>query len=155
VKAMVSQSSPDAGCAAAMPRRTISADDFVASPIVCETGHARSLDDTEAWLRPLIRQVPITRIVNVTPLDFLELPSWSAITPLAKDLTTHAGKGLSHHAARLSAIMEAIERVCAERRARGARGASCVVCGTPQRIGNRRLGSGRLPFAVSQYLLPG
>jgi ribosomal protein S12 methylthiotransferase accessory factor len=58
--------------------------------------------------------VPITRVVDVTPLDFLQLPIWAAVTPLAKDLTTHAGKGLTPRAARLSAVMEAIERVCGE-----------------------------------------
>jgi len=93
---------------------TIGAASFVSTPIVNASGHARSFDDTEAWIRLLLRRVPITRLVNVTPLDFLELPSWAAVTPLAKDLTTHAGKGLSSCAARLSAIMEAIERVCAE-----------------------------------------
>lgn len=92
----------------------IGADWFTPSPIVSPAGHARSFEDTEAWIRPLIRRVPVTRVVNVTPLDYLDLPSWVAVTPLAKDLTTHAGKGLTHRAARLSAVMEAIERVCGE-----------------------------------------
>ncbi|WP_437308128.1 YcaO-like family protein [Sorangium sp. So ce388] len=92
----------------------IAADGFTSTPAVSPAGHARSFDDTEAWVRPLLRRVPITRVVDVTPLDYLELPSWVAVTPLAKDLTTHAGKGLTHRAARLSAIMEAIERCCAE-----------------------------------------
>jgi ribosomal protein S12 methylthiotransferase accessory factor len=42
------------------------------------------------------------------------LPVWSAVTPLAKDLTVHAGKGGNALAAQLSAVMEAIERVCGE-----------------------------------------
>jgi ribosomal protein S12 methylthiotransferase accessory factor len=58
--------------------------------------------------------VPITRLVDVTPLDRSNLPVWSAVTPIARDLTVHAGKGTSSLAARLSAIMEAIERVSAE-----------------------------------------
>jgi ribosomal protein S12 methylthiotransferase accessory factor len=53
-------------------------------------------------------------VCNVTPLDFVGLPVWSAVTPLAKDLTVHAGKGGSPLAAQLSAVMEAIERVCGE-----------------------------------------
>ena len=39
---------------------------------------------------------------------------WAAVTPLALDLTVHAGKGLTPAAARISAEMEAVERVCAE-----------------------------------------
>ena len=42
------------------------------------------------------------------------MPVFGAITPLAKDLTTHLGKGLDRHAARVSAVMEAVERVSAE-----------------------------------------
>src|SRR5258708_6456318 len=87
---------------------------FVSTPVVTQSGHARALETTYACVKPLLRRVPITRICNVTPLDFLGLPVWSAVTPLAKDLTVHAGKGGSPLAAQLSAIMEAIERVCAE-----------------------------------------
>ncbi len=93
---------------------TLDATSFVSAPIVSEAGHALSFEQTEAWLEPLVRRVPIARIVNLTPLDHMGFPSWSAITPLATDLTTHSGKGMSQRAARLSAIMEAIERVCAE-----------------------------------------
>ncbi len=39
---------------------------------------------------------------------------WGAVTPLAADLKVHAGKGATPAAARISAVMEAIERVCAE-----------------------------------------
>jgi ribosomal protein S12 methylthiotransferase accessory factor len=88
--------------------------DFVPTPLVSESGHARSLEETYAWVKPLLRRVPITRVLNATPLDSCSLPVWAAITPLAKDLTVHAGKGRCPLAARLSAIMEAIERTCAE-----------------------------------------
>ncbi len=62
-----------------------------------------------------MREVPITRLADLTPLDRLGLPVWSAATPLARDLTTHLGKGASAVAARVSALMEAVERVSAER----------------------------------------
>jgi YcaO-like protein with predicted kinase domain len=97
----------------------LAAESFVPTPVVSPAGHARSFEETEAWVLPLLRRVPITRIVDVTPLDYLELPSYAAVTPLARDLTTHAGKGMTHRAARLSAIMEAIERVCGEAMAPG------------------------------------
>ncbi len=87
---------------------------FVPTPTVTEFGHARSFEDTHTWLKSLLRRVPITRLTNTTPLDFIGLPVWSAVTPLAKDLTVHSGKGHTDMASRISAIMEAIERVCAE-----------------------------------------
>lgn len=77
-------------------------------------GHACSFADTERRLAPVLARVPITRVYDATALDRLGLPVWGAVTPLARDLTVHAGKGLTAQAARLSAVMEAIERVCAE-----------------------------------------
>lgn len=62
----------------------------------------------------LLDRVPITRVSDIARLEQSPLPVFSATTPLARDLTTHMGKGLTQAAARLSAIMEAIERVSAE-----------------------------------------
>jgi YcaO-like protein with predicted kinase domain len=84
------------------------------TPKVSPAGHARSFGETEDRLRPLLDRVPITRVYDATPVDVLGLPVWCAVTPLAADLTVHAGKGATAQAARLSAIMEGIERTCAE-----------------------------------------
>ena len=84
------------------------------APIRSPGGHARPYDETERRLERLLDLVPITRIYDAAPLDRIGLPVWSAVTPLAADLTVHAGKGASAQAARISAIMEAIERVSAE-----------------------------------------
>ena len=70
--------------------------------------------ETLARARTIARRVPITRVSDLTPLDSLHLPVFSATTPLARDLTTHMGKGLDAESAEVSAIMEAIERVSAE-----------------------------------------
>lgn len=70
--------------------------------------------ETEARLRGLMPAVPITRLAELTPLDRLGLPVWSAVTPFARDLTTHLGKGVDAPAARVSALMEAVERCSAE-----------------------------------------
>jgi thioglycine synthase len=86
----------------------------VGAPIRSPGGHAWSYEDTERRLAPLLARVPITRVYDATALDRLGLPVWGAVTPLARDLTVHAGKGMTAQAARLSAVMEAIERVCAE-----------------------------------------
>ncbi len=84
------------------------------SPIRSPAGHAATYEETERRLAPTLERVPITRVYDASPLDWLGLPVWAAVTPLALDLTVHAGKGLSPTAARISAIMEAIERFSAE-----------------------------------------
>lgn len=78
------------------------------------SGHARTFAETEAWLAPLLERVPISRVHNAGALGTVPFPVFIAVTPLARDLTVHAGKGETAQAARLSAIMEAIERVSAE-----------------------------------------
>jgi ribosomal protein S12 methylthiotransferase accessory factor len=78
------------------------------------TRRALSYEETERRLAPVLARVPITRVYDATPLDWIGLPVWSAVTPLALDLTVHAGKGPTAAAARISATMEAIERVSAE-----------------------------------------
>jgi ribosomal protein S12 methylthiotransferase accessory factor len=72
------------------------------------------LEETAARLRVAARRVPITRVSDLTPLDPLGIPVFVAVTPLARDLTTHAGKGACGLSARVSAMMEAVERVSAE-----------------------------------------
>jgi ribosomal protein S12 methylthiotransferase accessory factor len=70
--------------------------------------------ETFARVRRIARSVPISRVADLTPLDDLGLPAYSAVTPLARDLKVHNGKGATPEAARVSAMMEAVERVSAE-----------------------------------------
>jgi ribosomal protein S12 methylthiotransferase accessory factor len=93
---------------------TASAAARIGTPIRSPAGHAWSFDDTERRLAPLLDRVPITRVYDATAVDRLGLPVWGAVTPLARDLTVHGGKGATPQAARISAVMEAIERVSAE-----------------------------------------
>lgn len=92
----------------------IGTDTFETTLVRSPTRHSRPVEETDSWLRSLLDQVPITRVYDATPLDSLGIPVWGAVTPLARDLTVHAGKGLTAVAARVSACMEAIERICAE-----------------------------------------
>ncbi len=71
-------------------------------------------EDTLRRVRPLLARVPVTRVADVTPLDVVGLPVFSACTPLAVDLAVNLGKGPDPLSARVSAVMEAIERVSAE-----------------------------------------
>jgi ribosomal protein S12 methylthiotransferase accessory factor len=70
--------------------------------------------ETLARVRAHASRIPITRLSDLTPLDRLRLPVYSATTPLARDLTIHMGKGLNADTAQVSAMMEAVERVSAE-----------------------------------------
>ena len=49
--------------------------------------------ETLERVRTCAKDVPITRVSDLTPIDRLRLPVFSATTPLARDLTTHMGKG--------------------------------------------------------------
>jgi YcaO-like protein with predicted kinase domain len=78
-------------------------------------GRVETLDAIERRAAVLLDKVPITRISEISRLTASSMPVFSATTPLARDLTTHMGKGQDLRSARMSAIMEAIERVSAER----------------------------------------
>jgi ribosomal protein S12 methylthiotransferase accessory factor len=56
----------------------------------------------------------ITRLANVTGLDYLGVPVFMAVRPNARSLSVAQGKGLDADAARASALMEAIEFAHAE-----------------------------------------
>ena len=86
------------------------------APTIKVAGSTRavSAEDTLTRIRAVQSRVPITRVADLTPLDSLGLPVFAAVTPLARDLTTHLGKGATPADARASAMMEAIERVSAE-----------------------------------------
>jgi len=72
------------------------------------------VEHTERRVRAVMKRIPVTRLTDLTPLDYLGLPVYSVVTPLALDLTTHLGKGDDAQSARASALMEAVERVSAE-----------------------------------------
>ncbi|MGW7264858.1 YcaO-like family protein [Streptomyces sp. NPDC054842] len=72
------------------------------------------LDETWDRLGPQLSARGITRVADLTGLDVLDVPVWTAIRPGAATLTASAGKGLSHTAARISAVMESIEVAVAE-----------------------------------------
>lgn len=57
----------------------------------------------------LARLAGVTRLADLTGLDRLNLPVFQAVRPLGRSLSVTMGKGLSVSAARVSALMEAIE----------------------------------------------
>ena len=65
--------------------------------------------ETLARIRPLLPQMGITRIANVTGLDVIGIPVAQAIRPNAKGLSISQGKGADLDCARVSAAMESVE----------------------------------------------
>lgn len=55
----------------------------------------------------------ISRVARHTGLDFLDIPVWCAYTPNSRSLVIAQGKGLSDLDAKVSAVMEALERAVA------------------------------------------
>lgn len=74
------------------------------------TFRAAPPEQTLAKVEPLLwKAFGITRVANITGLDHIKIPTYIAIRPQAKLLTTAQGKGLNDKLAKVSAIMESIE----------------------------------------------
>jgi YcaO-like protein with predicted kinase domain len=81
-------------------------------------GSQRTLtaDETIARALPVARALGVTRLADITGLDRVGIPTWSAIVPKSDDLlSVYNGKGLRHIDAKAGALMEAIERQTALR----------------------------------------
>lgn len=85
----------------------------------------RYLEGTQRVLSPeatldrttkLLSTIGVTRIANITDLDRVGIPVFSAIRPSAADgaISIYSGKGVTDTNARISAIMESFERCLAE-----------------------------------------
>ncbi|MCX4546548.1 YcaO-like family protein [Streptomyces sp. NBC_01565] len=80
--------------------------DLVALP---GTVRARTPEETWQAVAGCLGKFGITRIADLTGLDCVGLPVWTAIRPASKTLSTSQGKGATPLMAKLSAVMEAIE----------------------------------------------
>jgi ribosomal protein S12 methylthiotransferase accessory factor len=70
-----------------------------------------SLDDTWNRLLRVRHQFGLAKIYDLTGLDVLGIPTFSAVTPFGNDtISVYHGKGLTALAAQVSAGMEAFER---------------------------------------------
>jgi len=79
-------------------------------------GTHRSVNPKETFDRmwPWARRIGVTRVANVTGLDFVGIPVVMVVRPNAKSVAVSQGKGISLDAARASGLMESIELHCAE-----------------------------------------
>jgi ribosomal protein S12 methylthiotransferase accessory factor len=78
------------------------------------THRTRTPRETIAAYRGLMPRMGITRLANVTGLDCIGIPVYTAIRPNSRSLATSQGKGLDADAAKASALMESIEMWHAE-----------------------------------------
>jgi YcaO-like protein with predicted kinase domain len=71
-------------------------------------------EETLARLRPHLAMMGITRVANITGLDRIGIPVVMVCRPNSRTLAVHQGKGRTLAAARVSALMEAVETHHAE-----------------------------------------
>jgi ribosomal protein S12 methylthiotransferase accessory factor len=81
-----------------------------------ETHRVKSPEETLECIRDLVPLAGITRVADITGLDRVGIPVFSCIRPEAAHgaISVYNGKGATEVAARVSGIMEGIERYSAE-----------------------------------------
>ncbi|HSN28897.1 MAG TPA: YcaO-like family protein [Kofleriaceae bacterium] len=91
-------------------------DQVLDAPTRLRDGTHRTATLGQTWRRfsPVARRAGITRIADITGLDTLGIPVFTAIRPMGRSLSTQQGKGLTPEAARISALMESLETFTAE-----------------------------------------
>ncbi|NLK26216.1 MAG: YcaO-related McrA-glycine thioamidation protein [Euryarchaeota archaeon] len=73
-------------------------------------------EETLRRIEPLMSVAGVTRVADITDLDRIGIPVFSSIRPTAESgaISVYNGKGMTKETAKASAIMEAVERYCAE-----------------------------------------
>jgi ribosomal protein S12 methylthiotransferase accessory factor len=74
----------------------------------------RSTEATFALVRPLFHDYGITRLADITGLDWIGIPVYNAIVPRSlESVSVYTGKGATALDSKVSAVMEALERSAA------------------------------------------
>lgn len=103
------------------------------------THRTRAPEDTWELVRPMLRGLGISRVADVTWLDDLGIPVFQAIHPRGRSFAVSQGKGLTRDLARVSAVMEGIEGLAAERPPVALRSATAVELTLDYDVGNLAL----------------
>ena len=113
------------------------------APTRLRDGTHRAATLEASWRRfaPLAKRAGITRIAELTGLDTLGIPVFTAIRPLGRSLSAQQGKGTTPLAAKVSALMESLETWSAEHVARP------VIRGSARALGKRCVDVSKLPRA--------
>ena len=78
------------------------------------SARVRSVNETLEQVTALCKMIGVTRVCDITYLDKLYIPNYSAVLPGTEDLFwVYSGKGPTNSHAKASALMESIERYCA------------------------------------------
>ncbi|WP_265569438.1 YcaO-like family protein [Sphingomicrobium nitratireducens] len=80
-----------------------------------DTSRAAPPDTLLAAARRAAVEAGVTRLADVTRLDCIGLPVWQAVRPMSRALSVHQGKGATHAAAQIGALLEGVESDAAER----------------------------------------
>ena len=73
----------------------------------------KSPQDTLNTIIPICKRIGVTRLCDITNLDKLNIPNFSAVLPGTEDnIWVYSGKGITKTQAKVSALMESIERYC-------------------------------------------
>ncbi|MGB9979769.1 YcaO-related McrA-glycine thioamidation protein [Methanobacterium sp.] len=80
------------------------------------THRAMPPEETINWVKDKLKAAGVTRVAEITHLDRIGIPVYSAIRPSAAEgaVSVYAGKGATKDQAKASAMMEAFERYSAE-----------------------------------------
>lgn len=75
------------------------------------TSRIQPVEETLKKVNPLVKQIGITRVADITDMDRLRIPNYSAVLPGTEDyIWVYSGKGPTKDHAKASVIMESIER---------------------------------------------
>src|ERR671919_99358 len=75
------------------------------------TSRIKPVNETLEHVMPICQKIGLTRIADITHMDILNVPNYSAVLPGTEDyIWVYSGKGPTKAHARASALMESIER---------------------------------------------
>lgn len=81
------------------------------------TSRIQPVEKTLDKVNPMITELGISRLADITDMDRLRIPNYSAVLPGTEDyIWVYSGKGPTKNHAKASAIMESIERYSALQR---------------------------------------
>src|SRR5436309_5260316 len=77
------------------------------------TSRIKPAQDTFSEVTALAKKIGVTRLADITDMDILGIPNYSAVLPGTEDyIWVYSGKGPTRLDAKASALMESIERYC-------------------------------------------
>jgi thioglycine synthase len=77
------------------------------------TSRIKPVHETLEQVIPICQKIGVTRVADITHMDVLSVPNYSAVLPGTEDyIWVYSGKGLTKAHAKASALMESIERYC-------------------------------------------